>query len=295
MFPLLFVTIACGAISGFHGLVSSGTSSKQLDRLSDARLIGYGSMLGEGALALAATLAAVAGIGLVTHCDLPGQGLVEDLSWASYYDSWAHAGQNKAAAFVLGGGAFLSAVGIPGALGQTLMAVLVISFAATSLDTAMRIQRFVLAELGRATGIAILENRWVATLGAALPAAALAFWDVPDPTTGQSTQVAWVLWPIFGASNQMLAALTLMVVALYAAAHKRAVLPLIIPMVCVTAITFVAMAERMNTFLGDSNWPMAAFAALLLALQLWMVVEGIAAWQRQRASDPLTPGTPGTE
>ncbi|MBE44795.1 MAG: hypothetical protein CMO16_06440 [Thaumarchaeota archaeon] len=104
IFPLLFVTIACGAISGFHGLVSSGTTSKQIKHMSDARLIGYGGMLGEGTLALASTLAAVAGIALVTNCKLPSVGFVDDLSWAVYYDSWANATANKAAAFVLGGG-----------------------------------------------------------------------------------------------------------------------------------------------------------------------------------------------
>lgn len=80
IFPILFVTIACGAISGFHGLVSSGTTSKQIDKLRDARMIGYGAMLGEGSLALASTLAAVAGIGLVGACALPSQGAVDDLS-----------------------------------------------------------------------------------------------------------------------------------------------------------------------------------------------------------------------
>ena len=104
IFPLLFVTIACGTISGFHGLVSSGTTSKQIKHMSDARLIGYGGMLGEGKLALASTLAAVAGIALVTNCKLPSVGFVDDLSWAVYYDSWANAAANKAAAFVLGGG-----------------------------------------------------------------------------------------------------------------------------------------------------------------------------------------------
>ncbi len=83
IFPVLFVTVACGAISGFHGLVSSGTTSKQLSELSHARFIGYGSMVGEGALALASTMTAVAGIGLVASCALPGQGAVADLSWSA--------------------------------------------------------------------------------------------------------------------------------------------------------------------------------------------------------------------
>jgi len=153
IFPLLFVTIACGAISGFHGLVSSGTSSKQLNQLPDARFVGYGGMIGEGTLALASTIAAVAGISLVKQCNLPTVGHVPDLNWAVYYDSWAHASGNKAAAFVLGGGALIESLGISSQLANTLMAVLVISFAATTLDTATRIQRFFLSELGSALKI----------------------------------------------------------------------------------------------------------------------------------------------
>ena len=111
IFPLLFVTIACGAISGFHGLVSSGTTSKQINIITDARLIGYGGMIGEGTLALASTICAVAGIGLVSTCNLPAIGAVSDLTWSVYYDSWAHASANKATAFVLGGGALLESIG----------------------------------------------------------------------------------------------------------------------------------------------------------------------------------------
>jgi len=105
------VTIACGAISGFHGLVSSGTTSKQINSITDARLIGYGGMIGEGTLALASTICAVAGIGLVSTCNLPAIGAVSDLTWSVYYDSWAHASANKATAFVLGGGALLESIG----------------------------------------------------------------------------------------------------------------------------------------------------------------------------------------
>ena len=284
LFPLLFVTIACGAISGFHGLVSSGTSSKQLDKLADARFVGYGSMLGEGSLALAATMAAVAGIGLVAACDLPGQGRVPDLSWSVYYDSWAHAGQNKASAFVLGGGALLEAVGLPSPLARTLMAVLVISFAATSLDTAMRIQRLILAELGGAVGFAPLQNPYVATTMAALPGLALAFWDVPNPGGEGTTQAAWVLWPIFGASNQMLAALTLTILALYFSSKGRRVWPLVVPMVLVTSVTFAAMGAKLQDFLQAENWVMVLLALALLTLQVWMLLEAAAVLWRRRAT-----------
>jgi carbon starvation protein len=283
VFPLLFVTIACGAISGFHGLVSSGTTSKQLDRMRDARPIGYGGMLGEGTLALASTLAAVAGIALVSSCTLPGQGAVTDLSWAVYYDDWAHAGANKAAAFVLGGGAFLEALGLPEVWARTLMAVLVISFAATTLDTATRITRFILAELGEATGLRPLADPRVGTLLAVGPAVALALTEVPDPVSGAPRAAGWVLWPVFGASNQMLAALTLMVLALYFAARRRPVLPLVIPMAFVMMVTLVALVANLQTFLGQGNGLLVGVTFVLLGLDLWMLAEAARAlWGRRR-------------
>jgi carbon starvation protein len=280
IFPMLFVTVACGAISGFHGLVASGTTSKQLNKLSDGRLIGYGSMLGEGALALASTLAAVAGIAMVEGCTLPTQGLVENLSWAVYYDSWAHAGGNQAAAFVLGGGAFLEAAGLPSDIARTLMAVLVIAFAATSLDTAVRIQRFILAELGAAMRVKPLTNPYIATVFAVLPAMYLALAETPDPTTGKATAVGWVLWPIFGSSNQLLAALSLMTLTLYFLAKKRPVLPLVIPMVLVIAVAGLALLDNLRSFIAQQNLPLIAITSFLLALLVWMLVESFGALRR---------------
>ncbi|MCA9574991.1 MAG: carbon starvation protein A [Polyangiales bacterium] len=280
IFPVLFVTIACGAISGFHGLVSSGTTSKQLDRLRDARPIGYGSMLGEGTLALLATLAAVAGIGLVDHCTLPGQGAVADLSWGVYYESWAHASANNASAFVLGGGAFLEAIGLPTEVARTLMAVLVISFAATTLDTATRIQRFIFAELGTALSLRPLENAYVGTALAVLPAMALAFAETTDPVSGQSRALGWVLWPIFGASNQLLAALTLMVVALYVHRRGRPTWPLSIPMALVTVIASLALMGDIATFFAQGNTVLAVVALGLLVLLGAMLVLGARAARR---------------
>lgn len=284
--PFLFVTVACGAISGFHGLVSSGTTSKQMSSARDARAIGYGGMLGEGTLALAATMAAVAGIGLVTECRLPWQGAGEavhsNLSWELYYDTWQHAGTNPAQAFVLGGGRFLEEVGLAANLAQTLMAVLVIAFAATTLDTATRIERFIFTELGAALKIRLLTNPFVATLFAVIPALALAFMTAADPVTGEQKQAAWLLWPVFGASNQMLAALTLMVVALYFWRRKRPTLPLVIPMVFIVAITFASMILNLASFVAQENWLLVGVTAALLALILWMLLEGIAVLVRIR-------------
>ena len=274
IFPLLFVTIACGAISGFHGLVASGTSSKQLEKLSDARLVGYGGMIGEGALALASTISAVAGIALVTNSNLPAVGPVTDLNWNVYYDTWAHASENKAAAFVLGGGALIQTLGIPTIVANTLMAVLVISFAATTLDTATRIQRFILNEFGIATGVRALSNRYTATIVAIIPAILLAFWNVVEPGTGTMRQAGWVLWPIFGASNQMLAGLTLMVLTLYYWQKKRPILPLLIPMFFVMGIAITALVVNAIQFYGQ-NSILFGLTIILMGLIIWMAYEGV--------------------
>ena len=274
MFPLLFVTIACGAISGFHGLVSSGTSSKQLNQLADARMVGYGGMIGEGTLALASTIAAVAGISLVTRCELPAVGHIADLNWAVYYDSWAHASGNKAAAFVLGGGALIESLGVSPALAKTLMAVLVISFAATTLDTATRIQRFILAELGSALSIKVLKNKVVATLSAIIPAMFLVFTNVEDPATGVVKQTGWALWPIFGASNQMLAALTLMILTLYFWQKKKPILPLLIPMLFIMFVTITSLFIKAGQFLKTNSF-LFALDIFLIVLIIWMIIEGL--------------------
>ena len=283
MIPLLFVTIACGAISGFHGLVASGTTSKQVNHVNDTRFIGYGGMLGEGTLALASMIAAVAGISLVAACTLPSQGQVENLSWAVYYDSWAHASGNKASAFVLGGGALIQELGIPAELAKTLMAVLVISFAATTLDTATRIQRFVLSELGSAVNIKPLTNRYIATAVAVLPALALTLWNVTDPSTGAARQAGWVLWPMFGASNQMLAGLTLMVVTLYFWQLKSPLLPVLIPMILVMTATLVSIIINAIDFFA-SNWLLFGLNLFLIVLIFWMIYEGVQAVTRTRVT-----------
>ena len=274
LFPLLFVTIACGAISGFHGLVSSGTSSKQLEKLPDSRVVGYGGMIGEGTLALVSTICAVAGISLVAEANLPSVGFVEDLSWATYYDTWAHASGNKATAFVLGGGALLKSIGLSESLANTLMAVLVISFAATTLDTATRIQRFILNEFGQATKIKSLSNRYIATVIAVLPAMLMAFWNITEPGTGALKQAGWILWPIFGASNQMLAALTLMVLTLYYWIRKKPILPLLIPMTIIMIVTFTALLSNAIKFYGV-NGTLFFLNIILIVLIIWMVFEGV--------------------
>ncbi|MEC9475277.1 MAG: carbon starvation CstA 5TM domain-containing protein, partial [Candidatus Neomarinimicrobiota bacterium] len=199
---------------------------------------------------------------------------VADLDWSQYYDTWEHASGNKAAAFVLGGGALLTSLGISESFANTLMAVLVISFAATTLDTATRIQRFILDEFGKATKLHFLSNRFLATLVAVIPAMMMAFWNITDPSSGASRQAGWVLWPIFGASNQMLAALTLMVLTLYYWQKRKPVLPLAIPMIIIMIITFSALIVNALTFFGNNNI-LFSLTIMLIALIIWMLYEGI--------------------
>ena len=260
--PFLFVTIACGAISGFHGLVSSGTTSKQVNKMEDARMIGYGSMIGEASLSLATIIASVAGIALVTHCEVNGI-FYENLAWSDYYDTWEHAAKNKFLAFVLGGGVLIEKLGLPSDLSQTLISVLIISFAATTLDTATRIQRMIITELGTTINVVPLKNKYIATLCGIIPAYYLTL-----------NGTGWKLWPIFGASNQMLAALTLMVVAIYFYNKRKNILPLIVPMIFIVFITIVSLILKMNEFFETNNYLLFGVTTILIGLILWMLFEG---------------------
>ena len=153
------------------------------------------------------------------------------------------------------------------------MAVLVISFAATTLDTATRIQRFILTEVGQAVDIPLLKNRYVATIVAIIPAMAMTLWTVADPVSGESTQAGWVLWPIFGASNQMLAALTLMMLSIYFWKKHKPVLPLIIPFIFITVTTLTSLAVKAQSFVGN-NRLLLVIDGILATLILWMLYEG---------------------
>ena len=279
IFPLLFVTIACGAISGFHGLIASGTTSKQISNIKHTKIIGYGSMLGEATLALASIIAAVAGISLVGKCNLPSIGYVENLSWNIYYDTWAHTATNKATAFVLGGGALIESLGVPSELAKTITAVLVISFAATTLDTATRVQRFILTEVGISLNNKVLKNRYFATLVAILPALFLTLWNVTDPITGLKIKAGWALWPLFGASNQMLAALILLMMSIYFWKKKKQIVPLIIPFVFITITTFISLVINANTFINN-NLLLFAIEIIFIILIIWMIYEGFKVYRK---------------
>ncbi len=205
LWPFLFITIACGAISGFHSLVSSGTTSKQIRKESDSLFVGYGGMLTEGALATLVIIAVSAGIGMGYTSG--GKTLIGLQAWTAHYSSWAAAGglSSKIGAFIDGSANLLGSIGIPKAVSLVLMGVFVASFAGTTLDSATRIQRYVLQDTFPKT----FKNRYFATAVVILFAVVLVF------SSGANGKGALALWPLFGAVNQTLAALALLVVTIY--------------------------------------------------------------------------------
>ncbi|PCI34603.1 MAG: carbon starvation protein A, partial [Elusimicrobia bacterium] len=263
-FPFLFITIACGAVSGFHGLVSSGTTSKQLDKLSDARPIGYGAMLGEGSLALMSVLACTAGFKSLS-------------AWQVHYQSWANAKGlgAKIGAFVEGGSRFMTeGIGLPEEFAQAAIAVIVISFAATTLDTATRIQRYIISELGDAYRFPALRNRFVASGLAASSPLLLVY--------GGNWKA---LWPMFGATNQMLAGLCLIVLSVYLALKKKPYGFVLAPMLFLTTMTSVSMAISLVGFLRTGQVLLAGLSLLLLGLSAAMLWEAWCVFARLRSAN----------
>jgi len=288
IFPFLFITIACGAISGFHCLVSSGTSSKQLQQETDAQYIGYGAMLLEGALAVLVILACCAGLGLgVTSAE--GQLLTGAAAWQSYYHGdWSEMTLvRKVGAFVEGGANMIATVGVPLQLAAGIIAVMVACFAATTLDTATRLQRYVLQELGAAIRVKPLENKYLATTVAVVTGGALAM--IPGPQGPGSGGL--ILWPLFGAINQMLAGLAFLVIAFYLIRHDKPIWFLLAPLVLMVILPAWAMTYQIVGFYNDWDWLLVGLGVFVECLQVWMIIEGILMWQRARGvlPSPLPP------
>ena len=295
IFPFLFITIACGAISGFHCLVSSGTSSKQLKNEPDARFVGYGGMLTEGFLATLVIIACGAGLGLGLMKE--GSLLTGEAAWQAQYSSWAAAGSlsAKVGAFVDGAANFLKALGLPAGVSIALMGVLVASFAGTTLDTACRLQRYVIQELAATLGgkvgegetapaipFAMLQNKHGATIFAVVIATAMAAippggaeWNWANAGKG-----GLILWPLFGATNQLLAGLSFLVITFYLWRRGRAIWFLAIPMVFMLIMPIWAMTHQLFFAPGwlvtdEPNWLLGSIGLATIALEIWMIVEAV--------------------
>ena len=320
--PFIFVTIACGAISGFHCLVSSGTTSKQLKHETDAHFVGYGSMLTEGFLAVLVILAVGAGLGFgwaQRYDAVAGAEL-----WNTVYANWGGVTGNLAiGAFVVGSANFLEAMGINHTMATALMGVLVASFAGTTLDTATRLQRYVVQELASTFAPRIsptampaegydtqfdrgvvaksisfnplvwLTNKHGATLFAVVTAFGLALF--PKPGTAWSWESigtgGLILWPLFGATNQLLAGLAFLVVCFWLWRRKIPVYFCAIPMVFMLIVPGWALCSDMLKYFGNGQYLLGGIAALALALEAWMIVEAALLWPRVRGvmEHPLPP------
>jgi carbon starvation protein len=270
MWPFLFITIACGAISGFHALVSSGTTSKQVSSEDDALVIGYGGMLLEGVLATLVVIAATAGIGMGYEAN--GQLLSGTAAWTHHYASWAAAAGlgSKIGAFVDGGANMIATLGVPVAWAVAIMGVFVASFAGTSLDTATRIQRYISTELFTRFGVSAFRNIYVSTAFAVLTAAILAF------VTGADGKGALKLWPLFGAINQALAALGLVVMTIYLKSKGGSKwLVSAIPAVFMIVMTMWAAVLNQISYLGGSNMLLIVANSLIILIVAVIAIEGL--------------------
>ncbi|GAA1658322.1 carbon starvation protein A [Citricoccus zhacaiensis] len=264
IFPLLFVTIACGAISGFHGIVASGTSAKQLDKETDARFVGYFGAVGEGLLALGTIIATTAGFQTVAQ-------------WEEVYAAFNDGGVE---AFVNAGGGILNAgLGIPTSLSATILATMAVLFAATTMDTGVRLQRFVVTEIGEIMGVKL--NIWVSTLVVLAVTMGLSFGAGADGSGGM------VIWPLFGTTNQLLAALTLAIIAVMLIQLRRPVWPVLIPLVFVAIVSVYALIIQLGTFFSTQNWLLLVLDVIILICALWVIVEAVAAMNRARREPPV--------
>ena len=313
MFPFLFITIACGAVSGFHCLVSSGTTSKQVARETDSQAIGFGSMLLESGLAVTVILACCAGIGMglfqrtettdaagktryqfvakesreTTVVPTPAiESVAEEPAkfavWRERYDparAWSdYRMAETVGAFVDGGASFLTVFKIPLVLGQAVLAVLVACFAATTLDSATRLQRYVIQELGTNLKLKPVENKYVATGIAVGLAAVIAL--MPSSSGGPGTG-GTILWPLFGATNQLLAGLAFLVILFYLWRRGIPIHFLILPLVLMAVMPLWALGYQLfgpHGFLvagKGQNWILGSIGVATIFLQLWMFAEAL--------------------
>jgi carbon starvation protein len=290
LWPLLFITIACGALSGFHSLVASGTSPKQIRSELDARSVGYGSMLTEGMLAVLVILACCAGIGLAAN------GGDATALWGQKYASWKVARGGALGVFLTGSSEMLTSYGIPIHIAAAIMGVFVASFAGTTLDTATRLQRYLVGELAKTCKLKWMANAKVATAVAVVTAGALALTPPPGKVPGEG---GLILWPLFGTVNQLLGGLVLLAVTIYLAKRKSHWAVTAIPMVFMIVMTGWALVELLGRFaIGkDQNHLLFAIGLIIFLLEIWMIIESVIVFARtlsgrQGPGEQAKPQTP---
>ena len=259
MFPILFVTIACGAVSGFHSLVSSGTASKQIKNEKNMLPVSFGAMLMESMLAIIALIA------VASFAD--GEAAAQGLTTQPQIFAGAIAN-------------FLSVVGLPHSLVFTLINLAVSAFALTSLDSVARVGRLSFQEFfldsdtdeeNMSPFLKVVTNKYFATVITLVLAYML-------------TKVGYAeIWPLFGSANQLLSVLALVACAVFLKKTKRQGCILWIPMVFMMAVTFTALGMTitklskalLSTGLDLGNTLQLVFAVLLLILGVLVAIQGV--------------------
>lgn len=261
MLPLLFVTIACGAISGFHGLVATGTTSKQIDKEEDTRFVGYFGAVGEGLLALGAVLAATAGFASLAD-------------WEGVYQKF---GDGSIGAFIDGGATILNAgVGIDMVLSQTMLTVMAALFAGTTMDTGVRLQRYIFQEFGEIYNLPPLRKGYVATLLAVGTCLLLAF-----GAGGIDGSGGMIIWPLFGTTNQLMAALTLMIVTVILLRKGKTVWYTLAPLTFLLVMAILALLLQLKTFYVDGNWLLIIMDIIILIATIMVTFESFSVLRRE--------------
>jgi len=258
LLPILFVTIACGALSGFHGIVSSGTSSKQLDNEKDARFVGYLGALGEGSLALITIVA-------VTGSLYAANGADWDVIYSGFTTGPGQTG------FIEGGAQLISTGwGLPLAFSQTMLAVMVVLFAATTMDAGLRLQRYIVQEWGNIYNIKVLKNNYFSTLLAIAACLALAFGVTNGEYPGDG---GMLIWPVFGATNQILASMTLMVIAIYLIKLGRPARYVLMPMMFILLLALWASGWYIIEHFSTGNWVLVVIEVAVMTISIVIMLE----------------------
>lgn len=259
--PLLFVTIACGAISGFHGLVSSGTTSKQIDNEKDIRFVGYFGAMGEGMLSLGAIIATTAGFATLAD-------------WEAVYTAF---GKGSIGAFINGGGEIINqGVGISKEISVTMLTVMAALFAGTTMDTGVRLQRYIVQEFGEIYHLPFLKNGTVATLSAVGICMGLVFGTGGDDGAGGLT-----IWPLFGTTNQLMAGLTLLIVSVMLLRKGVKSWYTLLPMAFLLAMTVMALLAQLLSFYNEAQWLLLALDIIILIASIMVSLECVSVLRRE--------------
>ncbi|AWT49101.1 carbon starvation protein A [Psychrobacter sp. YP14] len=259
--PLLFVTVACGAISGFHGLVSTGTTSKQIDKEEDTRFVGYFGAVGEGLLALGAILATTAGFASLAE-------------WEGIYQKF---GDGSIGAFIDGGATILNnGMGIEIVLSQTILTVMAALFAGTTMDTGVRLQRYIFQEFGEVYNLPALKKGVVATLLAVGTCLLIAF-----GAGGIDGSGGMIIWPLFGTTNQLMAALTLMIVTVILLRKGKTVWYTLAPLSFLLIMAVFALILQLKTFYTDGNWLLIVMDIIILIATIMVTFESFSVLRRE--------------